>query len=213
MGQPLGTPGTPTARSRLAEGMLVLGTLVLVAAGGLQLSGTLALQCVATAPASTAVAPQAGSTQLSDAMQSLSVGGGPAAGVAMHCAASSGTAASCGNPLPAQPRPAISGNDTWINLTGSLVGGVGAEPPGMYLANMVYDPHDGYVVLFGGSSNGAAFLSNTWIYEEGNWTQLYTPISPSARYIGQMAYFPPDQAIVLFGGLDQSDIPTNDTWE
>ena len=77
-------------------------------------------------------------------------------------------------------------------------------------AAMVYDPVDGYVVLFGGS-NG---INDTWAYSHGHWTELPEPIAPAAR-IGACATWDATAGyLVLFGGqLVASGSPlANDTW-
>ncbi len=50
-----------------------------------------------------------------------------------------------------------------------------AEPPTVNGAGMVYDAHDGYVVLFGGGLPNVPPPGNsnqTWAFSEGNWTNI-----------------------------------------
>lgn len=80
-------------------------------------------------------------------------------------------------------------------------------------AGMAYDASRGYAVLFGGDDTGAARLDDTWIYDHGEWTQLYPATIPPFRtnIRNGMAYDAARRRIVLFGGLGNGYL--NDTWE
>jgi hypothetical protein len=84
---------------------------------------------------------------------------------------------------------------------------------------MVYDPADGYVILFGGTSNFAssgAGLGDTWKFQGGSWTQLSPSVSPSDRYTYGIAYDSSLSSVVLFGGWVPAGAcgnPVGDTWQ
>ncbi|HEV8049005.1 MAG TPA: PKD domain-containing protein [Thermoplasmata archaeon] len=77
--------------------------------------------------------------------------------------------------------------------------------PGMLSGELlVYDASDGYVLLFGGqrsfSGLPAAYLSATWKFSSGVWTELYPPIHPTIRFGMAGAYDPVDGYVVMYGG-------------
>lgn len=208
----VGEPASATEPEWILRTTLVVSLLGLMILGGFQLGGS------AVGPSPGAVAPHSvgriatAMTELQAATHSLSIGQGPAKGTTMACTSSDSLSASCSSAAPARPRPLISANGTWINLTAKLVGGKTSQPTSRYLASMAYDPHDGYILMFGGSTTtGSSFTAETWTYQNGTWTQLSEPTSPTARYIAQMAYDPADHAVILFSGYDLSTCP-NDTW-
>jgi Galactose oxidase, central domain len=91
------------------------------------------------------------------------------------------------------------------------------SPAPRYGAAMVYDAHDGYILLFGGAggpSNNP--LNDTWKFQNGTWTQLHPKSSPPGRYWAMMAYDAVDSEVVLFGGVNVSTNGStqdlNDTW-
>lgn len=69
------------------------------------------------------------------------------------------------------------------------------------LAGMTYDAKDGYVLLFGGVGTGG-YLSDTWSFQLGKWSQIAPSTPPSARELPAMTYDAEDQYVVLFGGDD-----------
>jgi hypothetical protein len=81
---------------------------------------------------------------------------------------------------------------------------------------MVYDEARQQVVLFGGlggPSGSLAPLSDTWIWDGANWSQMALGVSPPARFYGVMAYDAARQQTVLFGGNpDFFAAPLADTW-
>lgn len=76
---------------------------------------------------------------------------------------------------------------------------------------MVYDPIDGYVVLFGGSNGN----NDTWAFSHGRWTELPETTAPAARTGACATWDTAAGYLVLFGGqLDAPGQPlTNDTWD
>jgi hypothetical protein len=94
------------------------------------------------------------------------------------------------------------------------------SPPGLAAGGaMAYDPVDGYLVLFGGCDSGNFWFSTctptnqTWVYQNGSWSQLSPTVSPPARYDASLAWDGEAQSLVLFGG--NGSVTTgflNDTW-
>ncbi|MDE1820430.1 MAG: hypothetical protein KGI98_06205 [Euryarchaeota archaeon] len=115
--------------------------------------------------------------------------------------------------------------DTWTWAGGSWTQLAPPAPPGARVAPaMSYDPTDGYVLLFGGygcttgNTGCTSFLSDTWDFRGGTWTQL-ARIGPPQRYIASIADDAADGYVVLFGGLGCENYPTcsaygelADTW-
>jgi hypothetical protein len=115
--------------------------------------------------------------------------------------------------------PLISSAAASLNWSKLATGPI--HPPGLAGASMVYDPIDGYVLLFGGlnyTGSGAAATSNaTWIYHGGVWAKLNASPAPSSRYLSAMAFDAGDGYVLLFGGLHyqastSTPSPLNDTW-
>lgn len=99
------------------------------------------------------------------------------------------------------------GTPAWMNLSGST----GTHPPYRdYGRSMAYDPVDGYVLLFGGYTT-TGYLSDTWAFHAGAWTELTPKTSPSARDHATLAWDPVDQYLLLFGGSGNAG-PDGDTW-
>ena len=92
-------------------------------------------------------------------------------------------------------------------------------PTARYGHIMVWDAARKRVVLFGGrTGNGKTDLNDTWIFKDGDWTQLNTPAAPPARVLAGAVYDPLRDRVVLFGGATISaDAKTvtafHDTWE
>lgn len=78
-------------------------------------------------------------------------------------------------------------------------------------AVMVYDPVDGYIVLFGGS-NG---INDTWTFSSGRWTELVESTAPAPRTGACATWDSAAGYLFLFGGqLIAAGQPlANDTWE
>lgn len=85
-------------------------------------------------------------------------------------------------------------------------------PPARDNMMMTYDAADGYVLLFGGeTSPTGSFLSDTWEYLGGTWTQLSPATSPPARQGASITYDQADGYVLMYGGLDASQ-GFQDTW-
>ena len=69
--------------------------------------------------------------------------------------------------------------DTWERTGSVWLQKYPAHDPGKRGAHvMVYDSDNGRVLLFGGHAGTTAF-NDTWAYQNGDWTQINTPTSPS----------------------------------
>lgn len=112
-------------------------------------------------------------------------------------------------------------NDTWSFVRGewSAIPGEIAPSPRSNGA-MAYDANSKVdrVILFGGLGANLEALDDTWLFQNGSWTNV-TPSapnatnSPSARYAAAMAYDDAtgDDYVVLFGGFSGSQV-LGDTW-
>src|SRR2546425_473890 len=72
--------------------------------------------------------------------------------------------------------------------------------------SMVYDAADGYVILFGGTSQSYPnptfiFFHDTWKFQAGVWTNITVSGGPTPRAAVSMAYDAADGYVVLFGGF------------
>lgn len=85
-------------------------------------------------------------------------------------------------------------------------------PTGRYWGNVVYDPGEGSIVLFGG--HGSRDYDDTWSYDISTltWSQASSEENPSRRSGSNMAYNPINNQIVLFGGRSASGEALADTW-
>jgi hypothetical protein len=78
------------------------------------------------------------------------------------------------------------GSSSWSQLD---PGGGGGDPPARHAHSLTFDWNAGNAVLVGGvSSNGQTFLSETWYYETGGWTQATPPTSPPPTAYHQAVY-------------------------
>lgn len=112
------------------------------------------------------------------------------------------------------PRPSTL-SFTWTNLTPTTNG----TPPPRIDGGLVYDAHDGYMLLFGGSYDNPSCLclvyyNDTWAYSNGTWTNLTATVAPSPRDGFGLAYDGADGYVVLFGGHPgHGPNALNDTWK
>ncbi|MFX1606143.1 MAG: kelch repeat-containing protein, partial [Promethearchaeota archaeon] len=76
---------------------------------------------------------------------------------------------------------------------------------------MAYDPGRDQVILFGGedSLDTPNPLNDTWLYDDGVWTQLSPSTAPSYRRGHSMSFDIESDRIIIFGG--EPDMK-NDTW-
>jgi hypothetical protein len=120
-------------------------------------------------------------------------------------------------------------NDTWSFVNGGWTeqiasaactgpGGPTPCPPAVEDEGLAYDPTDGYVVLFGGSTytGSTNYMQQTWTYSAGHWANVTAnPCTatncPSAREDVSMTWDAADGYILLFGGYNGHD--QGDTWK
>jgi hypothetical protein len=92
------------------------------------------------------------------------------------------------------------------------------SPPPRDLAAMTYDAARGKTVLFGGRnlSPGPGFgseLSDTWVWDGFDWTQVFPATHPSARIEHAITFDASRGEVVLFGGrLATFPSDFDDTW-
>jgi hypothetical protein len=96
----------------------------------------------------------------------------------------------------------------WLRVV--LASGSQAPPPRVN-PGMIFDPLDGYILLYGGWNNVSNYLGDTWIFSNDSWTQLNPANNPGPRSDVSMAYDPGDGYVVLYGG-ESSTGELNDTW-
>lgn len=79
---------------------------------------------------------------------------------------------------------------------------------------MAYDPSYPGVVAFGGITATSSALGDTWVFQNGTWTDLTGSLTtaPSARWGAGLTYDPDLGGLVLFGGRDGFGNIFNDTW-
>jgi hypothetical protein len=94
----------------------------------------------------------------------------------------------------------------WVEYT------IGSSPPDRYWGNVVYDPDENRVVMFGG--HGARDYDDTWSFDVDRmmWESASQVDKPSPRSSSHMAYDPVNKVFVLFGGFDGDGGSLSDTW-
>jgi chitodextrinase len=104
-------------------------------------------------------------------------------------------------------------NDTWVFESGAgwVSLSPSAAPPSTGRAQMVYDPADSAVVVFG-CGYGCGSPNETWELYSGQWWQVAAagPVPPY-RYDASMSYDSALSKIVMFGGWGFAGA-LNDTW-
>jgi hypothetical protein len=98
---------------------------------------------------------------------------------------------------------------TWSDLTATA----GTPPGARWLGAMVWDPVDGYVLLFGGynETTSLTLYSDSWAFVHGQWSEL-SASGPAGRYAAGIAWDAADGYAVLFGGYNGGGAAYNDTW-
>ncbi|EQD48689.1 hypothetical protein B1B_11957, partial [mine drainage metagenome] len=87
--------------------------------------------------------------------------------------------------------------------------------------NLVYDTYDGYILLFGGRTNGP-YLPYTWEYNAGYWYNISSSTTPPIYNCGSiicqegMDYDAKDKVVVYetntYGGTEQTWLFKSGTW-
>ena len=116
-------------------------------------------------------------------------------------------------------------NGTWNNVTPDPLTPFVNSPPPLTYAAMVWDPVDGYDVLYGGCTGGgcdnSTISDQTWAFEGLNsaglalWVNLTNADHPPSLYSSGFAFDSADGYLVLFGGGSTGvSHPTyeNQTW-
>jgi hypothetical protein len=109
---------------------------------------------------------------------------------------------------PAAATSSANGSLDWSKV--ALAPG-SAVPPPRDNPGMVYDPLDGYMLLYGGQNNVTGYLNDTWTFSHDTWTQLNPSTNPGPRSDVSMAYDPADGYVLLYGG-ESANGDLNDTW-
>jgi hypothetical protein len=115
-------------------------------------------------------------------------------------------------------------NDTWTFVHGNWTQlHPTVSPPARAAAGMVYDAHDGYVLLVDGeqfrtltvpatNTYVGADFNDSWTLSSGTWTQLTPTDNPSARDSVGITYDVAMGSVVLFGGFNWTTYNLDDTW-
>ncbi|MFX0171611.1 MAG: kelch repeat-containing protein [Candidatus Hodarchaeota archaeon] len=85
--------------------------------------------------------------------------------------------------------------------------------PGRRISHdMIYDPENHQIVLFGGGNHQTSF-NDTWLFNltSYTWTEIAPAIAPSPRYDPRMFYDSMNNEIVLYGGYLENGY-SNNTW-
>lgn len=205
---PSGFRGHPKSVALLALGALAV----------LVLSGALPEVPTPLSGSRGAVAPTASSLPTMN-WTNLRLAGGPGPRAEFGFAWVNGSGQNYGLLFGGRPSWNALFNDTWEFTNGSWHSlSLTVHPSARRGMMMTYDPVDGYVVLFGGSSS-TAYLNDTWAFARGAWVQLHPTISPAARRVGGFAFDASDGYSLLFSGHNGSSLSSNhgftvidDTW-
>ncbi len=105
----------------------------------------------------------------------------------------------------------LAGN--WTNITPALPGPSNSPSARLSFA-MAYDAVDSEVILFGGYELSTSnFLSDTWAFRAGSWTNITTGTSPPSLESAALAPATPGGPLLLFGGYDPTTLYSGATWE
>ncbi len=172
-------------------------------ASGPKLSPSVSLPQAAPEPPENGPPPLGPEQALRSATASLESGGGPAGGVPWTCGSGTGSLhCSSRSTELADYRPSGTA-PIWQSTSPS------GAVPATSGADMVYDNHDGYVLLWGGST-GAGLVQQTWYYRSNTWTQV-TGTHPPIFCCSSMAYDAADGYVLLFGGANAGTF-SSETW-
>jgi len=105
-------------------------------------------------------------------------------------------------------------NDSWTYARGRWTNVTPASSPSSRSdPAFIYDPRDGYVLMFGGNAQGKG-LQELWTYSGGAWT-MYTGLLPWSlvgRYLASIAFLPSEKHVILYGGAESVGFQLGDTW-
>jgi hypothetical protein len=102
----------------------------------------------------------------------------------------------------------------WTELSSSVVG---APAPSLE-GSLAYDPIVHALVAFGGYEETWSNIwgnNETWLFENGTWTNVTSPHSPAGEIGAAMGYDPSTRSMLLYGGNAFSGwaTATNSTWQ
>lgn len=113
-------------------------------------------------------------------------------------------------------------NDTWGLQDSQWVEQAPANsPPARERGDLTFDPSLNASVLFGGDvcttacgSSVARYLSDTWMFQGGSWTNLTSLVGPgpSARCCSSMVYDPLTATLLLETGAEAGGFSSTTTW-
>lgn len=85
--------------------------------------------------------------------------------------------------------------NTWTEMTPAV------SPAKRQQHNLVYDPHNGVIVMYGGR-DGSLKYNDLWVYDvaSNTWTEVVTNTLPPARSLTTFAYDEVNRVFVLYGG-------------
>jgi hypothetical protein len=89
---------------------------------------------------------------------------------------------------------AFTGGFNWTRLVLTL------SPPARQNAEMAFDSHDHYALLFGGGTRNGALYAETWAFRNGTWTNLSPPVSPPSDTGSNMVYDTALGEVLYFDG-------------
>jgi PKD repeat protein len=88
------------------------------------------------------------------------------------------------------------GESGWVNVTRTLA------PPARARGSLAWDPELHASVLFGGFAYyGQPDFNDTWEFQNGTWSELSFPTTPSGRDGAPLVYDPLAGALMMFGGF------------
>jgi len=101
----------------------------------------------------------------------------------------------------------VPAGDAWVDLSPPA----GERPIKRCLTRGAWDPVSGRFLLFGGQTDSAPFLGDTWQFTAGIWLQITGEQAPSPRNLFSMVRDEEQLRALLFGGRAE-DGPANDVW-
>lgn len=98
--------------------------------------------------------------------------------------------------------------NSWTNRTTAI------HPPGRGWSDMTYVGHTNRQLMFGGLADGAAYLDDTWAYDNAtnSWINRAPSTSPPARFDHRMVYDSESQRVILVGGIGIGTVVLSDVW-
>jgi Galactose oxidase, central domain len=139
---------------------------------------------------------------------------GPVAAASPTAALLEASAALAGPPASTQVRPAAlplanSHARVWTNITADQT----AQPPGASGEAATWDAALDGILCFGGLTGSFNYTDETWLYQNGSWSELHPANDPPPLEYAALAYDPLTGYALLFGGFDPgTNAYVNATW-